>query len=195
MGNNEKNSDVTDCNSCNSSCCGASCNDECSSPELTSEQKIANLEKLCSEYKDQFLRARADLDNAKKRLARDRDELYAGTISSVFSDIFLTIDAFKLGISNCAKNGVQDEVIAGFKLIYQQLSSCCEKNGIECLNPVNEVFDPTLHEAISFINSDTVLDGNVIDCVRTGYKFGKKLLRPASVVVSKGVFENTNKGS
>lgn len=195
MESEEKNSDVTNCESCDSSCCSASEQGECVVQELTLEQKVENLEKLCAEYKDQFFRARADLENARKRLARDREELYSSTIATVFSDIFLALDTFKLGISNCEKNGVANEVIDGFRLIYQQLNSCCEKNGIDSISPSCEAFDPNFHEAISFIHSDTITDGFVIDCVRTGYKFGKKLLRPASVVVSKGACEDSNKGN
>lgn len=149
-------------------------------------EKFETLQKECLDYQDKFLRARADLDNLRKRLAREREDIRNQAITAVFSDIISVFDHFKMGMETAEKNAIATEVMEGFRMVFQQLKNCLEKNGIMALEPTNEIFDPHRHDAVSAVCDDNVPEGHVLSTIRTGYLFGKQLLRPATVVVSKG---------
>ena len=71
-------------------------------------------------------------------------------------------------------------------MIFQQFQAQLKLLGIEEINPKNEAFNPHLHEAVSSCFHEEIPEEHIIEVIRTGYKLGDKLLRAASVVVSKG---------
>ncbi|MDR2396305.1 MAG: nucleotide exchange factor GrpE [Puniceicoccales bacterium] len=148
--------------------------------------KLAELEQRCNDLQDQFLRARADLDNARKRFIRDKEGLRLSTIQSVLGEIINVFDAFQIGLINAEQSGLSADVANGLQMILQQFKVSLDKLGVASIEPKGEPFNPHLHEAVSTCHNDSVLEGYVVHTVRNGYCLGDKLLRPASVVVSKG---------
>jgi molecular chaperone GrpE len=148
--------------------------------------KLAELEQRCNDLQDQFLRARADLDNARKRFVRDKEDLRSFTIQSVLGEIINVFDAFQIGLTNAEQSGLSADVANGFQMILQQFKVSLDKLGVTSIEPKEESFNPYFHEAVSTCYNDSVLEGYVVHTIRSGYRLGDKLLRPASVVVSKG---------
>ncbi|MDR2769799.1 MAG: nucleotide exchange factor GrpE [Puniceicoccales bacterium] len=148
--------------------------------------KLAELEQRCNDLQDQFLRARADLDNARKRFVRDKEDLRLFTIQSVLGEVINIFDAFQIGLINAAQSGLSADVASGLQMILQQFKASLDKLGVTSIEPKEEFFNPYFHEAVSTCYNDSVLEGYVVHTVRNGYRLGDKLLRPASVVVSKG---------
>ena len=95
-------------------------------------------------------------------------------------------DSFKIGLESAKNQQINEDVLKGFQMILQQFQAQLNLLGVEEINPKNEVFNPHLHEAVSSCFHDEVPEEHVIQVIRTGYKLGDKLLRAASVVVSKG---------
>ena len=150
------------------------------------EEKIADLEKLCKELKDKYLLAKADLDNARKRFLKDKEDVRIQTTQFVCLPILALFDSFKMGLESAHKYNVAQEVLKGFQMILQQFQESLKALGIEEINPKNEAFNPHLHDAVSTCFHETVAEDHIIQVVRVGYKLGDRLLRAASVVVSKG---------
>ncbi|MDR0646992.1 MAG: nucleotide exchange factor GrpE [Puniceicoccales bacterium] len=148
--------------------------------------KLAELEQRCNDLQDQFLRARADLDNARKRFIRDKEDLRSFTVQSVLGEIINVFDAFQIGLINAEQSGISPDTANGFQMILQQFKASLDKLGVTSIEPQEESFNPYFHEAVSTCYNDSVLEGYVVHTVRNGYRLGDKLLRPASVVVSKG---------
>jgi molecular chaperone GrpE len=148
--------------------------------------KLAELEQRCNDLQDQFLRARADLDNARKRFIRDKEDLRSSTVQSVLGEIINVFDAFQIGLINAEQSGISADVAHGLQMILQQFKVSLDKLGVTSIEPREEFFNPYFHEAVSTCYDDSVLEGYVVHTVRNGYRLGNKLLRPASVVVSKG---------
>ncbi|MDR0393515.1 MAG: nucleotide exchange factor GrpE [Puniceicoccales bacterium] len=148
--------------------------------------KLAELEQRCNDLQDQFLRARADLDNARKRFVRDKEDLRSFTVQSVLGEIINVFDAFQIGLINAEQGGLSTDVANGFQMILQQFKVSLDKLGVTSIEPKEESFNPYFHEAVSTCYNDSILEGYVVHTVRNGYRLGDKLLRPASVVVSKG---------
>jgi molecular chaperone GrpE len=154
-----------------------------------SEQQIAELKEHAAKaqhYYDQLLRVTADLENYRKRAARERQEAIKYANESLLEKIIPVLDNFEMALSaaNAANTSVQS-LQEGVNMIHQQLKAAMSAAGLEEIEANGKAFDPNLHEALSQQESVDVPEGQVVQQVRKGYKLRDRLLRPASVVVAK----------
>lgn len=155
----------------------------------------ADIEKLkaeaaqAAEWKDKCLRVAADLDNFRKRAAREKIETSKYATQQLLARLLPTIDSFEAALQHAdpagGSNAVQS-LIDGLKMTLAQLHSVLRDAGVEVVNAEGQHFDPQLHEAVQHIESEAHPAGKVIQQLRKGYKLSDRLLRPATVVVSKG---------
>lgn len=138
------------------------------------------------ELQNKFLRAVADLDNLRKRLDKERREAAERTRSNLLGDMLPALDAFRLGLDDARKREEAKGVVEGFAMALTQLESVLGEHGLAVVDPTGEPFDHNLHEAIGHETSVDVEEGSVLTTVRVGYKLGERLLRAASVIISKG---------
>ena len=150
------------------------------------EAKVVALERQSKELHGKYLLAKADLDNARKRFLKDKEDVRIQTTQFVCLPIIALFDSFKMGLESAQKCNVSPEVLKGFQMILQQFQESLKVLGIEEINPKDETFNPHLHEAVSSCFHETVAEDHIIQVIRVGYKLGDRLLRAASVVVSKG---------
>lgn len=165
----------------------------CATESTTSEAPIAellaqidHLQTQANEHKEKFLRTMADLDNFRKRAARDREELIKLATSNLIEDLLSILDNFKLGLDSAEQNEEIKKHVQGFHMIYDQLSQLLQAKGLQTLCPTDETFNPSEHECIAQQPSSEVPEDQIMQVVRVGYKLNNKLLRPASVIVSSG---------
>ncbi len=139
-----------------------------------------------SGLQDRYMRSLADQENLRKRMAREKDEIRLRSKMSVIEDVLPTIDNLKLGLQASENVPEAKIVVDGIKMVLAQLLNSLKEHGLEEVDPQGKVFDPNLHEGVSYEPSEDQEEGNVISTTRIGYTFNGKLLRPAMVVVSKG---------
>jgi molecular chaperone GrpE len=160
------------------------------SPSLTP----AEIEKLKSdaaqaaEWKDKCLRTAADFDNFRKRAAREKIETSKYATQQLLGRLLPTIDNFEAALQHADPAGgaaAMQPLIDGLKMTLAQLHSVLREAGVEVVNAEGQHFDPQWHEAVQHIESEHPA-GKVIQQLRKGYKLSDRLLRPATVVVSKG---------
>ena len=132
------------------------------------------------------LRAAADFENFRKRTVREKDELRKYAISSLIEELLPALDNLDLGLSAADNHPEAKAVSDGFRMVAQQLTSILKSNGLECLDPVGDEFDPNFHESVGFQSSDEVEDHKIIQVVRKGYTLNGRILRAANVIVSSG---------
>ncbi|MDD5098760.1 MAG: nucleotide exchange factor GrpE [Candidatus Colwellbacteria bacterium] len=136
------------------------------------------------EYLNGWKRAKADLINYKKEELSRMKEIARFASEDIMRDIIVVLDSFDLSIAALAR----EEESAAYKGIYMirtQLEDVLKKRGLErMIDSVGHPFDPSIHEAVSSVESDKE-SGTVIDEVEKGYFLHGKVLRPARVVVSK----------
>lgn len=149
-------------------------------------QQIETLKAQCAVLQDKYIRAKADLENARKRFVKEREDVRFQTLQFVCIPVITLFDSFKLGLASAEQSKVSPEVLKGFQMIFQQFQMQLKLLGIEEIFPENQVFDPHFHEAVSKVHSETVPEDHIVQVVRSGYKMNEKLLRAASVVVSQG---------
>jgi len=147
---------------------------------------------LAAELKDRLLRTLADMDNLRKRTAREVADAQLRGITSFAHDILGVADNMRRAldaVSPEARRGAQAAVTAlidGIELTERELLKALEKNGVRQFAPQGEKFDPNLHQAIFEVPDASVPAGSVVQVVQPGYMIGDRVLRPAMVGVSKG---------
>ena len=144
------------------------------------------------EYRDQLLRTAADLDNYKKRAAREKQEAIKFANESLLGKLIPVLDNFDMAltaVSNAQggtdQAGNTDSLQQGVSMIQQQLRQALADAGLEEINASGQPFDPNYHEAVSQQESADVPEGHVVQQLRKGFKLRDRLLRPATVVVAK----------
>jgi molecular chaperone GrpE len=136
---------------------------------------------------DKFVRSVADLENFRRRVVREKDDLRTMATGRVLEDIFPVLDTLGLAIQAAKQpNADIKSLVGGVDMVLTQLKSALANHGLKEISPVGQPFDPHQHEAISHLPSADVKEEHVLTVVRTGYALNGRLLRPASVVVSSG---------
>jgi len=157
--------------------------------EETPEAEMSELEKAQSEVaemKARYLRAVADMENYRKRMAREKQDIIRSAAGGVIESLLPVLDNMKLGLQAAENHPEAKDVTIGFKMVDDQLKKSLSEQGLEELIPDGETFDPNLHECIAHQPSDEVEEDRVIQTVRAGYRLNDRLIRAANVIVSSG---------
>ncbi len=160
-------------------------------PEALTSAQLEDLKARAAkadENWDRLLRATADLDNFKKRAARDREEAVRYANESLIKKLVPVLDNFDAAMAAAAQNQSPDAVQSlqtGVAMIHQQLRKALQEAGLEEVDAAGKTFDPNWHEAVSQQESADVPEGQVLQQLRKGYKMRDRLVRPATVVVAK----------
>ncbi|HTQ52315.1 MAG TPA: nucleotide exchange factor GrpE [Candidatus Acidoferrales bacterium] len=160
-------------------------------PEITPDQlaELKTRADKADEHWDRLLRTAADFENFKKRAARERHDAAQSATAALVHKLLPVLDHFEMAqaaVRNAPAppNGtaaLQD----GIAMIQQQLKGILAETGLEEVDASGRPFDPTLHEAVSQMETSEVPEGHVVQQIRKGYKLRDRLLRPATVVVAK----------
>jgi len=146
-------------------------------------REAEGLRQELADLKDQLLRRRADFENYKKRMERDRENAGHETAERVFSELIPAIDNLERALS---AGGEEGGLRAGVELIYRELLAVFERHGVKAHDPTGQLFDPLTHQALSHEVVPGLEEGTVAEAFRKGYSYRDRLLRPALVKVAKG---------
>jgi len=136
--------------------------------------------------RDRFVRLQADFANFRKRVERERAEIYQRANEDLFRELLSVLDHFEMGLKTAEEHHTDPAVLDGFRMVYDQFQKVLEKFNLTPIDAVGEAFDPHKHEALTHQPSEEYPEGVCSHQVRRGYMFGDKLLRAAQVVVSSG---------
>jgi molecular chaperone GrpE len=159
---------------------------ESKAAEQTEDSLLSQLQGDLERFRDLALRSQADLDNFRKRAAREKEDARKFANADFLERLIPILDNFELGL-NAARTAVANSpIIAGLDMVAKQLTDFLTASGVDPVNGEGQVFDPNLHEAVAQEEHPTIKEGVIIRQLRRGYKLRDRLLRPATVVVSKG---------
>ncbi len=136
------------------------------------------------DWKDMYARTLADFDNYRKRTARDREELVKFATSDAVKDMLPTADNLMIALDQAKDK--EDPFVKGVRLAYEGFLKSLKDHGAEPFDSVGEPLDPSRHEAIATLPSETVEEGKISAEVKKGWMLNGRLLRAAQVVVSSG---------
>jgi molecular chaperone GrpE len=134
---------------------------------------------------DKLLRRQAEFENYRKRVERERGELYQHGRDDVLLQFLPVVDNFERALSSLeTSEGDAEALRHGVELIHKQFKDALAKFGLEAVEAVGQTFDPHVHEAVTTEATDKHKENTVIQEFQRGYKIGDRLLRPAKVKVA-----------
>ena len=152
---------------------------------------IEALQTESAEFKDKWLRAQAEIENVRKRAEREREATAKYAISKLAQDIVTVGDNFQRAIDAVPAAAAEQDValkgvLDGVRMIERELLNALERFGIKRMQPINEPFNPHLHQAVMEVPRSDVPSGLVVQVFQPGYTIEDRVLRPAMVGIAKG---------
>ena len=156
------------------------------------QQQLAEAEAKAKEHWDQLLRVKAEQENLRRRHEREVENAHKYALERFAQDLLPVIDSLEMGAEAAASEGATlEKVREGTELTLKMLLSTMERFGIQAVHPEGEPFNPEYHQAMSMLESPEHAANTVMNVMQKGYTLNERLIRPAMVVVSKGVSATT----
>lgn len=158
----------------------------------SSEEQIAALtsqleeaQGKATEYWDQVLRAKAEVDNLRRRTERELENAHKYALDRIAQELLPVVDSMELGLAAAYAEGATVETLReGTELTLKMLLGTLEKFGIKAVDPSGEPFNPEFHQAMTTQPASHVEPNTVLNVFQKGYLLNDRLIRPALVVVS-----------
>lgn len=161
-----------------------------STEEQSAEQLVKQLKAArakADEHWDQLVRTKAQMDNLSKRHQRELENAHKYGLDKFVGELLSVWDSLELGHAAALdENADVSKLLEGTELTLKMMSDAMSKLGVEQLDPLNEPFNPELHQAMSMQPRDDVPANTVVAVVQKGYTLNGRLVRPAMVMVSQG---------
>jgi molecular chaperone GrpE len=159
--------------------------------DRTVHDVIAALQAEAAELKDKWLRAHAEVENVRKRAEKEKEETARYAIAKLARDIVAVGDNFQRAIDAVPAGAAEQDpalksFLEGVTLTERELLNALERHGIKRLQPVNEPFNPHLHQAVMEVPREDLAAGTIVQVFQAGYTIADRVLRPAMVSVAKG---------
>ncbi len=170
--------------------------------EVEAEKELGPLDKLKQEVAaarneaqknwDLYLRERADLDNARKRHQRDREEAIRFANDRLLKEMIPVLDNLERAVDHADQDEDNDNqgLLEGVNMTINQFRKVLEDFGVKPVTALGEPFDPNLHQAMGQVESTDQAPNTVVSEFQKGYLLNDRLLRPSLVMVAKAPTEN-----
>ena len=159
--------------------------------ESVPADELESLRRECSGLRDALLRRRADFENYRRRVERDRGAAAAEAEAAILREVLGTVDNLERAL---AAAGTDSGLREGVALTLRELLALLESLGVAAVDPLGQRFDPALHQAILHEPAPGFEPGTVAEVFRKGYAYKDRLLRPALVKVASGGTEKPEDG-
>jgi molecular chaperone GrpE len=150
------------------------------------ELALAAAQSTVADQKDSVVRAKAEVDNIRRRAAQDVEKARKFALEKFAGEMLVSVDNLERALQNIDKDDEANKaIIEGVELTLQGLISSLEKFGVKAVDPQDQPFNPELHQAMSMQEVPDVAPNTVIAVMQKGYELNGRLIRPAMVMVSK----------
>ena len=159
-------------------------------PSGSIEDDPSEARRAAQEHLDRALRAQAELENVRRRMARDIENAHKFALERFVSELLPVRDSLELGLAAAAEAAADEgasaaHIAEGVELTLRMFEQAMDKFGIRSIDPAGEPFDPEFHQAMTMQESDAAESGTVLNVVQKGYLLNGRLVRPAMVIVAK----------
>ena len=155
--------------------------EDASQPEMD-QLTVAEAER--DRFRDQYLRAAAEMENIRKRSAREREELLKYASLGLMSDLLPAVDNLQRAIEAGAGEDQSGNLLQGVQMVLKQFEEILARHGAEPIHAQGEPFDPNVHEALQQVPKSDVPPMTVVQELERGFKLRDRVLRPSKVIVS-----------
>ncbi len=159
--------------------------------DLIDSSKIEDLESQLEEAQqsakdnwDKLLRSQAEMENLKRRTTKDLENAHKFALEGFVKALLEVSDSLTMGLKSAQdEKATLENTTEGLELTMKVFNSTLEKFGVESINPIDEKFDPDLHEAVTMVPMPDKKPNTVLEVVQTGFTLNGRLVRPALVIV------------
>ena len=159
--------------------------------ELEDNSKIEDLESQLEEAQqstkdnwDKLLRSQAEMENLKRRTTKDLENAHKFALDGFVKALLEVNDSLTMGIKSAKdEKATLENTTEGLELTMKVFNSTLEKFGVETINPIDEKFNPDLHEAVTMVPMPDKKSKTVLEVIQTGFTLNGRLVRPALVIV------------
>ncbi len=163
--------------------------DEEMEKEQEADQEMVRMQQEVEQTNDTMLRLAAELDNYKKRVAKERQSLIKYAAQGVVQELLPVLDNFERAMDAARQSKDFDSFLKGVEMIYKQMCDALEKRGVSRIDAAGKVFDPNVHEAVMQMASEKHPENIVVEELQKGYMLHDRVIRPSMVAVSSGAEE------
>jgi len=150
------------------------------------ELSLAAAHTTVADQKDSVIRAKAEVDNIRRRSAQDVEKARKFALEKFAAEMLVSVDNLERALQSIDKEDESNKgIIEGVELTLQGLIASLEKFGVKAVDPQDQPFNPELHQAMSMQEVPDVAPNTVIAVMQKGYELNGRLIRPAMVMVSK----------
>jgi len=156
--------------------------------KTTDKENKSDLERLQAKFDenhDALLRAKAEIENTKKRAQKEVENAYKYSIEALLQEIIPIYDSLNLSGTLDKDKVTKEQLAEGNKMLLTMFKQIFNKNNIKEINPLNELFNPNLHQAISTIEDKNSKNDTISEVVQKGYSLNERVIKPALVIVVK----------
>lgn len=152
------------------------------------QQALQAAQEEVDNFKDQYLRAKAEMENVRRRAETDLSNAHKYAVERFAAEVLTVKDSLELAQAIDIQSENAEAVAKmheGLELTLKQMDSIFEKFALVTVEPKGEKFDPEQHQAITMVESQDVEPNHVVEVVQKGYLLNNRVLRPAMVIVAK----------
>lgn len=153
-------------------------------PGKVGNKETEELKKQVEDNYNRLLRMQADFDNYKKRVAKERDDMYSCAVEAIAGQLLPVVDNMERALEVFRKDQLDEQYICGVEMVCKQLIGVLEKNGIKEIEALERDFDPNVHHAVMREPGGDEDENKVKEVFQKGYILGNRVIRPALVKVS-----------
>ncbi len=161
--------------------------------EVKTKEELKQAQQQIESLKDRLLRTNAEFENFKKRTAKENVERFKYYHLGLVKELLPALDSLERAIEHGKEENTTVEVmLEGIQMVLKLIQEALKKFSVSEISAIGEPFDPTVHQAVGTVESDTVPKDHVVDQFQVGYLLHDRVIRPAMVRVSKN---NINGGA
>lgn len=173
---------------------GATVSEVAAEPGGSAESdELAAARALADDNWNKYLRAAAELENVRKRAARDVENAHKFALERFATDLLAVCDSLEMALTMTDDANIES-YREGSEATLKLLGTVMQRFGVDQIDPIGDPFDPTLHEAMTTQPTDELEPGRILTVFQKGYALNGRLLRPARVVVAAEPAEQAEKG-
>lgn len=160
---------------------------------MSQKDKKNKLEEELEETQNKYLRSLAELENARKRMQKEKTESISFAIENTIAEFLPLIDNFENALHFASESSEEVKNWAiGFQMILSQLKDVLHNHGIVAFHSVGNIYDPHNHEAMEIIETNDYPEGSIIEEFAKGYKSVNRVIRPAKVKITRRMEEKSS---
>ena len=149
------------------------------------DEALIAAEQDLAKHRDAMLRMQAEMENLRKRLARDAEKSRKFALERIMKDLLQVRDSMERGLEVADESATVESLRTGQELTLKMLAKVLQDHDLEMLDPAGQPFDPEWHEAVTVMPSAEVDENTVLEVLQKGFRLHDRLIRPAMVVVSR----------